>query len=753
MPTFLRSIVGCACNPCPLSPSLSSLYFFRVLVALLLTSFAFSAVSAESGTRPRIGLVLGGGGARGAAHIGVLEELEKLRIPVDCIAGTSMGSLVAGAYASGLSPREMTDRMALVNWSDLFEDNPGRAELNYRDRRLSESYYPGLELGLTEEGLQMPRGIVGGQKLKLFFNRLVGADKGGRTIESLALPLSIIATDIGTGERVAYREGDLTKAMRASMSVPGLLAPVDYNGRRLVDGGLVDNLPVGEVKSRCNADIVIAVNVGSPLIKPEDVNSLLSITVQMVNILTEQNVTHSLALLKPGDILIKPDLEGITAADFEKYREAAERGRKAAIAAAEQLKRYSVPEPEYLAWWKKVEGTERIAPRIDEIEIAGLKQVNPEAVLRHLRVRPDDRLDAMQMEEDVARIFGDGYYEDVDYSLLTARERNILRITPTEKSWGHNYLRFGLQFEASEIQHDFAVRAAYHKRWINHLGGEWLTGVDVGQRAALFTEFYQPLDARQRFFIEPFIGVTREFIDIYQDDERIAQYRFLERQANFTVGMNVGSFGQIRLGWQVRDLDGSIEIGSPALPTGQNTAKGWTSTLDFDQLDRAFFPSKGWSAKVEYYSEQEEAAYSKLSVDLRAVKSIGPYTLNGRLYYVDSPKGQLPIYDAATLGGFLRLSGFAADQLIGGKLRFGSLRGEKVIGKMPLGLTGDIRAGLSLEAGKVDERLSETNRQGWQHSMSIFLGGETPVGPLYFGYGRVIDGPSSIYLFLGLPEL
>lgn len=728
-------------------------HFFRTLVAFLLAGYTLSAASAESAPRPRIGLVLGGGGARGSAHIGVLQELEKLRVPVDCIAGTSMGSLVAAAYASGLNPNEMKDRLSQVDWGDLFEDNPGRAELNYRDRRLAESYYPGLELGLTKEGLQMSRGIVGGQKLKLFFTRLVGADKGGRTIESLTLPLSIIATDIGTGERVAYREGDLTMAMRASMSVPGLLAPVEYNGRRLVDGGLVDNLPVGEVRSLCNADIVIAVNVGSPLIKPENVNSLISVTVQMVNILTEQNVIHSLALLKPGDILIKPDLEGIGAADFDKYREAAEQGRKATIAAAEQLKRYSVPEPEYLAWWKKVEGAERIAPRIDEIEIAGLKQANPESVARHLRVRPGDRLDAVRMEEDVARIFGDGYYEDVNYSLLTTRERNILRITPTEKSWGHNYLRFGLQFEASDIAHDFAVRAAYHKRWINHLGGEWLTGVAVGQQASLFTEIYQPLDATQRFFVEPVISFKKEFVDIYQDDDRIAQYKFHERQANLAAGMNVGTIGQIRLGWQVRELDGSVEIGSPMQPVGKNNLQGWTSTLDFDQLDRAFFPSKGWAARVEYYSEHRQADYSKLSVDLRAAKSMGLYTLNGRLYYVDSPKGQLPVYDAAALGGFLRLSGFAADQLIGGKLRFGNIRGEKIIGKMPLGLTGDIRAGLSLEAGKVDERFSEINRHGWQRSMSVYLGGETPVGPLYFGFGHVFDGPSSIYLFLGLPEL
>lgn len=723
----------------------------RQVTTLLLAVSAFAPVAAETAARPRIGLVLGGGGARGTAHIGVLEVLESLRVPVDCVAGTSMGALVAGAYISGLSPQQMMGRLAQVDWSELFEDNPARAETNYRERRLGETYYPGLELGVTGQGLQVAHGVVGGQKIKLFFNTLVGAERGERTIESLPVPLSIIATDIGTGEQVTFHSGELSAAMRASMAVPALLAPVPYQGRYLVDGGLLDNLPVGEVKTRCNADVVIAVDVGSPLSKPEDVNSIAAVARQMVNILTEQNVTASRALIRPGDIYIKPDLEGISAADFNMFREGAERGRKATQAEAEKLRRYAVPEEQYVAWLNKLKMGTQALPNIDEVQIAGLKNVNPEAIRKHLHVLPGTPLETAQLERDLARIYGDGDYESVDYSILTTRKRNILRVTPTEKSWGPNYLRFGLNLEASANENDFALRTAYHRKWINHLGGEWLSGIQIGERATIFTEFYQPLNAQQRFFIEPAFGLSRDRLNIYQDNNRIAQYRIKEREVILNVGANIDVLGQLRLGRIVRKLDSSIETGATSLPTEEAYLKGWNIVLDFDQFDRAFFPTKGWTAHASYFKE-DNRGYSKLSANLQAVRSWGEYVLNGRLYYVGSPQGRLPITDADTLGGFLNLSGFVRNQIVAGDIRFGSIRGEKIIGKMPLGLTGDLRVGISLETGSARDRFTETNLEGWQQSTSIFLGGETPFGPLFLGYGKTKGGPSSLYLFLGLPD-
>jgi NTE family protein len=349
---------------------------------------------------------------------GVLEVLQQLNVPVDCVAGTSMGALVAGAWAAGLTPQEMRAQLAAADWADMFQDNPAFVELNFRNKRLSQRYFPGSETGITERGAVSPPGVVSGQKIKLFINQLVRADAGERSIESLPLKLAIIATDIGTGERVAYTDGSLTQAMRASMAVPGLLSPVEYRGRKLVDGGLVDNVPIGEVRRMCDAERVIVVNVGSPLLAPEDVVGLLSISAQMVALLTEQNVSRSLATLQLGDVYIQPDLGDITAGAYDRHAEAAERGRAAAVAATERLQALAVSPVQFAAWRHRLEGRERPVPRVDEIEVVGLGRVNPAVVQRYLRQPLGEPLDTVALNRDLLRAYGDGHYEGVDHRVI-----------------------------------------------------------------------------------------------------------------------------------------------------------------------------------------------------------------------------------------------------------------------------------------------------------------------------------------------
>jgi NTE family protein len=726
---------------------------FALLLALSATAAPADAAQAQPAAlaaRPRIGLVLGGGGARGTAHIGVLEVLERLRVPIDCVAGTSMGALVAGAVASGVSPAQMRERLAAVDWRDLFNDNPSHAETNYRERRLTQSYYPGLEFGVTNEGIRAAHGVVGGQKIKLFFNTLVGADRGERSIESLALPLAIVATDIGTGEKIVFRSGELSTAMRASMSVPTLLAPVPYRGRNLVDGGLVDNLPVDEVMASCQPDVVIAVDVGSPLAKPQDVTTMGAVTGQTVGVLMEQNAERSRAMLKPGDIYIRPELKGLTAGDFNEFRAGAESGRKAAEAQAAALARYALPQAQYDAWADKLRTLMPPHPRVDEVQITGLRRINPQFVARHIRIRPGDPFDAVRLERDLERIYGDGDVENVDYHLVTSGGRTILRIAVTEKSWGPDYVRTGVFIEATDKETEFAFRGAYHRKWLNSLGAEWLSGFQVGERSSLYTEFYQPLNARQTWFVEPALGIGRDRINVYENDNRIAEYLVREQRAFVNLGANIGVLGALRVGYLYRKRDASVETGASTLPTGETTLKGWQALLEFNQFNRPFFPTTGWYARIAYF-DPRHGDYSRLSGDLRVARSWDPYVVNARLGYLSSPKGRLPLGDTGALGGFLQLSGYARDQILAGDIRFASIRGERVIGRMPLGLDGDLRVGVSLEAGRARDRYTETGLNGWQQAGAVYLGGETPLGPLYLGYGYAKGGRSSLYLFLGLP--
>ncbi len=725
----------------------------RVLLSVVILGVLGLWAPAQAGAeRPRVGLVLGGGGARGAAHIGVLEVLERLRIRIDCIAGTSMGALVAGAYAAGVSPAVMRSELGSADWADLFQDNPKHSETSARTKFLRQRLLPGAELRITDNGLDTLPGVVAGQKIKLFFNQLVGADRGERLIEKLPMPLSIIATDIGTGERVVLRDGSLTMAMRASMSVPGLLDPVTYRGHKLVDGGLVDNVPIGEVRERCRPDIVIVVNVGSPLLDPADIGSLLDVSVQMVNILTEQNVTRSLATLRDTDIYLKPDLEGITAGDFQRSGETADRGRAAAQQMADRLSGLAVSDQAYAQWRSRMHTGGQGAPRIDAVEVAELKQVNPEVVERHLRTQPGDTLDTAGLNKDVLRMYGDGFYERVDYQVLTSRERNILRLTPVEKEFGTNSLRFGFNLDTT-VGDDasFNIRAANYRTWLNSLGAELLIGAQIGSEPGLFAEFYQPLEPRQRLFVEPTFSYGRRTTGVYQNNVRIAEYKRDEMEFGLFAGLNIGVLGQARIGWVERDIDASIRTGVPSLPSGDFNSGGWAASLDFDQTNTQYFPTKGWRARLNYFDFSQQD-YSKLTADLQGTWSATPdIILTARVAGATSPLGTLPAYDAAALGGFLNLSGFARRQIIGDQMNFASLRVEHILGRMPLGMRGDLRAGLSMETGEVDGRYTEQRLDGRLYSGSIYVGGETPLGPLYLGYGYAPEGSSNLVLFVGTP--
>ena len=723
----------------------------RRIALASIAAFALAGTLAAAAERPRIGLVLGGGGARGAAHIGVLEVLRENRIPVDCVAGTSMGGLVTGALAAGLSPDEMLEAMGKANWREMFNDSPPVNELNPRIKYQSRRFIPGTEMGMTKDGAQALPAVVQGQKVKLFINRLVRSQYGEPLIEKMPIPVSIVATDLVTGDKVTFREGSLTHAMRSTMSVPGLMAPVKDGERLLVDGGLVDNVPIDEVRKSCNPDVVIAVNVGSPLMKANEIGGIFSVAGQMVNILTEQNVTKSLATLQQKDIYIKPDLDGITAAEFERYAETARRGRAAAEAMLPRLKGLGVGEQQYQDWLATMTPVRGPLPVVDEVQIAGLRRVNPAYPDRYLKDYNGKPVSVDRLDKDLGLIYGDGLYDDVDFSLLSTRDRNILRVTPLEKEFGPDYLRFGFNLNAtSNAPSTFNLRLAYQKTLINSLGGEWLVGAQIGNEKGVFTEFYQPLDAERRFFIEPKLSYMNVPLYIYQNNRRLAEYSVGQGSIDLMAGINVGVWGPVSAGWAGRYRNVELETGSPSAPTGSKRYGGFMAKMDFDQFDRLYNPTQGWSAYGSYFYAAGEG-YDKAELDLRAAENFGDFILHGRVRGVGSFTGSLPIYDAAALGGFLNLSGFARAQIIGESLAYGNVRLEKIVGRLPLGLRGDMRAGLALEGGKVNGRYTETELNGWQSSVTAYVGGETPLGMVYIGYGYAPNGEGNYYLFIGTP--
>ena len=738
----------------------------RVIVAAILAGLAPCAATAStapasaspvtSATRPKVCLVLSGGGARGAAHVGVIQVLEELRVPVDCIAGTSMGALVGAAYASGMSVAEMEAMLGEITTGLLFKEKPPRQEQAIRRKLEDNLDLFGFEMGQRDTGLLLPKGVVSGVQLETVLRRLSRA-KGFLNFDQLPIPFRAVATDLVSGKSVVFREGELANVMRASMSVPGVIAPAEFDGKMLVDGGLTDNLPV-EVAPRMGADIVIAVNLGTPLAPRDQLNSVLGITGQVINLLTEQNVRASLASLRPADVLILPELGDFSAADFDHLPQAVPVGADAARKVADRLAALGLPPTDYAAWRDRLRGVPMDDARpIDEIRFERLTRVNPEYARSLLETQPGQPLDQYALDNDLRRLQGSGDFEHVSYRTIDDGGRRVLAIDATEKSWGPNYLRFGLGV-ATDFQGDTFIDliASYRRTWVNELGGEWRTDVELGRPSRLSSEFYQPLDAQQRFFVAPRVELGQYNLDLFQGEQRVARYDLSDAYVALDVGGAFTRYGELRVGVLSGRLRAKLDTGPLELAPepGRIGLGAVTARLVFDQLDSPNFPRQGVAGRADLHASRTvlggEADYNKWAANLTGAASMGDHSLN--LTYVGGGKigaSGIPVYDAFQWGGFLRQSGYPIGALLGRSLAFGRVLYFNRLVRQQL-LEG-MYAGISLEAGKVGAPVVAGQSTDIIRSASAFVGADTPIGPVYFGYGRADTGSSSIYLYLGRP--
>jgi NTE family protein len=410
--------------------------------------------------------------------------LEELRVPIDCIAGTSMGSLVGGAYASGNTVPEMEALVGTITSRQLFNEKPPREDQAIRRKSDDRSILFGVELGLRDGELLFQKGAISGVQLETVLRQLSKV-KGYQRFDDLPVPFRAVATDLITGKPVVFSEGELANVMRASMSVPGAIAPAETDGRILVDGGLTNNLPV-DVARAMGADVVIAVNLGTPLMKREELGSILGVLGQMVNVLTEQNVQASIAALTPTDILIEPALGDFSATNFDELSKTVPIGEAAARAAASRLAALSVSPAEYASLQQRRLAVAPMDERaVDEIRFNKMARVNAETMLAQMHTKPHQPLDEATLDRDMRQLYGTGDFEHLNYRILEEAGRRVLVVDAVEKAWGPNYLRFGLGL-GSDLQGEafFNLAASYRRTWVNELGAEWRTDLQVGQTAA-----------------------------------------------------------------------------------------------------------------------------------------------------------------------------------------------------------------------------------------------------------------------------
>jgi len=706
--------------------------------------------------RPKVCLVLSGGGARGAAHIGVIKVLEELRVPIDCITGTSMGSLVGGAYASGMSVPEMEALIETITTSVLFKENPPRQEESIRRKEDDRSVLFGLELGVRDGQVMLQKGAVSGIQLEAVLRRLSKV-QGSRSFNDLPIPYRAVATDLVNGKAVVLDSGDLPRVMRASMSVPGVIAPAQIDDLLLVDGGLTNNLPV-DVARAMGADLVIAVNLGTPLLTREQLGSVLGVTGQMINILTEQNVRASLASLRPGDILIEPALGDFSAGDFDHLPRTVPIGEAAARAAAPKLAALSLAPEAYAALRQR-----QVAPpsgpsgTVAEIRFPGLTRVNPDSLLDFLDLKPGDPIDQDRLDRDLRRLYGSGDFEHVDYQVVEEAGRQIVSISAVEKTWGPNYLRFGLGLQSDfKGANYFNLAASYRKTWQNALGAEWRTDVQMGQVAFLSTEWYQPLGTRNGLFIAPRATILRRSLDIYAESDRIARYDLRTYYGSVDLGAAFTRYGEVRVGIVAGRSSASLDTGPPQFaPVHTSIPRGaFTLRAVVDQLDSANFPREGFAASVDLFASTKALGandeYVRWDVHAIGAKSWGRHSVSAMVRSAGAASGDvLPAYDLVQWGGFLQQSGLPAGALLGQRLAFG--RVVYTYRAREQRLLEGLYVGASAEVGKMDTPVVPGNLTGTLFSGALFLGADTPIGPVYLGYGIATGGNRSAYLFLGRP--
>ncbi|WP_082251513.1 patatin-like phospholipase family protein [Burkholderia pseudomallei] len=734
--------------------------------------------------QPAIGLVLSGGGARGYAHLGVLKVLEANRIPVDCIAATSMGAVVGGLYATGMTAQDMQRRLSQVNLADIAFDVTERSDLPQKKREDERLYIDSLTIGFDSKGFKAPVGLVQGNRLQALLANWTAAVPTNQPFDRLPIPFRAIATDLQTGQKVVLDHGSLPLAVRASMALPGLFSPAEIDGRALVDGGLVGNLPVDAARAM-GADVVIAVDIGSPLRPLDALASPADVMQQMIGILIRQNVAEQRKQLTANDILLQPDLGKQTFTDFQNANQAIAAGEAAAVAALPRLARYALSPEQYEAY-RAAHARPQQPIRITSIEIRTNGASVPKQIVRNaLHVKPGDVYDPQAVSADLLSLTTSGNFENVTQQIINEGDEHRLVIDAQEKYWGPNFLLFGLGMSSSSTDEGgFRLHLGYRRPWLTPSGLEFRADTTLGSdMQSVHVELRQPLSNKTGYYVAPYADYKRRFANLYDSDTKITQYRFQTTRVGLDLGLPLARLGDFRVGLAYARSTGSptynLPIDNRQTDDGDQTTLGSLqqfpsfaayaltarARLVIDQLDDPLFPRKGYFA--EFRIERSLSSHASFSIPAYA-DAIGsgrtPYTeVYGKAMFAQQfgRHSSSATIEAGksfggtnfgnplsyTLGGFQHLSAYAADQLSGDALLYGQVTYMNQLATFNASPIKALYVGASAEVGNVWSLDSTSGPL--KQSYTFFTSLITSFGPLYVGVALAPGGRRNLYFQLG----
>jgi NTE family protein len=724
---------------------------------------------ASQGARPKIALVLSGGGAKGSAHIGILKVLEQKRIPVDIIVGTSMGSYVAGMYAMGLSAEEVERTTLAIDWNKGYQDKVARDELSLRKKQQSEQYQLRTDIGVNGDSVQFPDGFFQGQSMASLLRAATSNLPVQQSFDDLPIPYRAVATDMETVTPFVLESGSLAKAMQASMSIPGALKPVEWEGHILADGGTVNNMPV-DVAKAMGADVVIAVDISARLRTRESLKSGLAMIDQLTTYMTQVGTDKQKALMGPEDILLTPEFGNMGIADFSLMPEGIKIGEAAADKASLQLDRLSLTKEQYNAYRnqklsRRAERSGQPAYFIDKVEIINKSRLSDETVRAMLKVRPDKVQTNESLEAGIRRLYALESFDRITYEVEERDGENVLVVDASEKNWGPGYFNFQFGFSDDfESSSNYNVGMSYTLTNVNDWGAEWLTEASLGTAKHFKTDFYTPLEPSQTFYSEASLAYDQTQRSLFNPDPADPLFTYLDTEYSFfsadlAVGWNRQPWSRLSMG--LEGQMGSIDIKNIKDLQGDATAWGPYARFEHDTLDSSYFPYQGvkWDVKMGYSHVNLEGNGGILdsrsegwNYHLSMVKpwSWDRHSLNLILEGGGSGSEEaIPLY-IQDLGGLFRMSGFQRYQLSGRYSLFGGLRYIYRVADNDFGaLRAPLYLGGSLEQGGVWDKGADISIESSFTAGSVYVGVESFLGPIFLGYGMAEGGNNMFYLQLG----
>ena len=731
----------------------------RPAAVLLAAVFTLAvAASAFAQERQKIGVACGGGSGKGSAHVGVIRWFEEHRIPIDVAAGTSMGGLIGGCWATGMSAAELDQMLSTMNWDELFGSS-NFAFKNIRRKTDARAYPSRLEFGLRK-GLSPPTSLNTGEQVDLLIARVTAPYYGIATFDELPTPFRAVAVDLLSATQVVLDRGSIASAMRATMSLPLIFPPVEMDGKILVDGGAMNNVPA-DVARAMGADVVIAINVGD-LSDPKEVNqTLFGLAGGTLSAMMRASTKEGLAT---ADVVLDVPLveKGYKSLDWRRSKDLIEEGYKAAEAIKDQLLKYAVSEAEYQKWLDRRNGARRSRlPPPAVVMFEGVVKADEQRMTATLARHVGRPLDIAGLELDLSELSGLDRYETIGWRLVTNQAGEVgLLVRARQKPNAPPFLMLGFTLEnTTSDSFGVSLSARYLNFDLPFSGAELRVDGTIGSDPFLGMEWYQPLGKSPLFFA-PYGGITKQTYNFVEDASVVARYSQNFLKAGVNVGLNLGAFSDIRLGAYIGRLDANVEVGDPGLPsvTGKETAADLT--WRYNGQDSPVIPSRGvaMSARMLYIfdgpvidpplptarSSVHLAQFNTTGTGFRTVRS------DNRIFAVwglgTSFDNSPLVVNQFHLGRPFHLGAYDLGELKGDHYYVGTFGYLHQLGRLPDFLGGSIYAGGWLENG---DAFNDWGKATFRTQAGAGLVMDTLIGPVLVGGTAGFDGRWATYIAVG----